>query len=174
MSLPVFIPATEGVAGLYGDLYGADVQVKSTSTWTPLKEMPILVSAYQLDQGNIAVVSVMNLGLAAGLSGLLTRFPKAVVDEVIKSKVFTQEIKDNFHEIMNISASCLNAKGYAHISLHSAGVPIVPLNSFIEATIKSPAKRLDVEVVAGSYGQGRYSFFLAKEAFNLSQDWIKS
>jgi hypothetical protein len=80
--------------------------------------LPAFAGFYTLDgEPQPDAVILVDLGVALGLAGAFMMTPPAIILENLKGKQCNEMIPPTLYEILNVSASLLNASGAAHVRL---------------------------------------------------------
>lgn len=158
----LYMPADAGFFNRVLDgLYDERVSAKVSDIWMPQKDEAVFVAQYILDDGKLAVISLIEFNIAAGLAALLTRHPPSMAEEMIEAKEFTPEMLDNLKEAMNIFASLFNKDTFFHVLFKDFKlVAFDKLDAKHKKALESSDLRLDYKLTTqGGYGQGMISFY---------------
>ena len=83
-----------------------------------LAGLPAFAGIYTVDGATEPEAAILlDLGVALGLAGAFMMTPGAVILESLKSKQCNEMIPPTLYEILNVSASLLNATGAPHVRL---------------------------------------------------------
>lgn len=150
------MPDEEDVAELFGGLVDAEVDVQPNSD-KPLKSKRFaIIGEYQNDEGNPVLLMAADVALVNFLGSALVMLPKDEAENANKNGSISDEIKESFQEICNISSSLINDAGNSHVrfaNMYTAkdGNYATPVSDIIN----EPSARTDFTVTIPGYGSGR-------------------
>jgi hypothetical protein len=147
------VPNDEQVSELLSGLLGRDVR----AVWTPgTHEMPRQgrVACYRTDGDEAVAVAVADVGFVCRSGAALVLVPPGGADEAAESGEVPVPLDENFHEVVNIMASLLNADDSAHVRLTSVSPIGGDLPPDAAAILAGPTKRRVFHVSIDGYGRG--------------------
>jgi hypothetical protein len=151
------VPNDEQVSQLLTDLLGREVQ----ATWTPGNhEMPRhgMVASYCTDDGRTVALAVSDAGFACRTGAALVLVPPGGANESADAGEVPDHLEENFHEVVNIMASLLNADGGAHVRLGQVHAIGDPLDEEAAQILATPTKRRVFHTTVEGYGRGVVTF----------------
>jgi hypothetical protein len=151
----VALPSPEYVARLLGGLLDKEVAVGKRELAAPTPQAPALIGVYVTDDGEVACLCILELGLAAFAGAALSLIPARSAQESIKAGQLSEAIADNSYEILNVGARLFNSPRTPHVTLRSAYRAPGMLPSEVTRVMSGPVGRLDLEVEIPDYGAGK-------------------
>lgn len=153
------VPNDENVAQLLTDLLGREV----TAVWEPgnhpLPERG-RIATYSTDHDQAVAVAVADAAFANRTGAALVLIPPGKADEATEEGDVPEMLGENFHEVVNIMASLLNAEESAHVRLTSV-IPVDgPVPEDVKHVLERQVKRRVFYVNIDGYGRGSISFML--------------
>ena len=140
------VPTAKAVRDMLTDLLGRNVEVRSSLPFAPRPSDPITIAVYVDDRTVVRAVGVADLGFSARAGAAIGLVPAATAEESVTAGLLPETLAENLHEVLNISASLLNAEGVVHVKLHqmyAAGTrPPAPIATCTQAL----GRRLDLGV----------------------------
>jgi hypothetical protein len=125
---------------------------------TPARPDPALaaiVAIYATDAEAIKAVWTFDFGLANHSGAALSLVPAAVAAKFAAARSVPDTIAENLSEIANVGTSLLNAPGGLHLRFRTLILTAAELPPSVQALVRSPPRRLDVNVTISGYGAGR-------------------
>ncbi|MCP4676468.1 MAG: hypothetical protein GY854_13330 [Deltaproteobacteria bacterium] len=155
---PIVPPQANDVSEMLTSLVGEDVPVKKVDT--PLTEGDYAVLGdFISDDDKPLVLCVMDFAAMNWLGAALPMIPKATVEDDVRARKFSDEVKENIGEIFNISASMFNKPDSIHHRFRTLHLPQAEeLAGEIKELVDQPANRIDFEIEVPEYGTGRVSY----------------
>lgn len=157
------LPSSMEVRDLLATLLGRDVVVGPAPPLAPGPRRPATVGVYVDDLLRVTAVLCADLALSARAGAALGLLPAKVAEEAIRARTLDDGLRENLHEVLNVTGSLFNAAEAAHVRLyamHPAGDP-VPADP--QARALTLGRRLDLAVDVGGYGPGRFSMVLCPD-----------
>ncbi|MCP4599636.1 MAG: hypothetical protein GY847_03700 [Proteobacteria bacterium] len=154
-------PNKKKIAELLTNLVGEEVNVTKSDSDSFEQEDFAAVGDYLSDDGVPLALCAVDVQLANWLGAALAMIPKGAVEEDVKKKHFSEEIKENVQEIFNISASVFNkpdAPRHHFNKLHALLEEDIPQN--LKELVDSPVDRADYEVEVPGYGTGMICYIV--------------
>ncbi len=150
IKVPSRTEVRELLAGLLGDVTVSEVKA-------PADAPSDCVSVYVDDERQLAAACVVGFDLAVATGAAIALMPVGVVEEARRSGRFSNSLRDNLCEVMNVLAALLCNEESAHVKF-TALYPTradAPADSL--ALAAKPGGRLAVDVDLGDYGKGHLS-----------------
>ncbi|MFC6154131.1 hypothetical protein [Nocardioides yefusunii] len=158
----VHLPAPKEVRDLFTDLIGKEVEIGPAAPLAPSAKRPCTVAVYVDDRLQWAALIGMDLALSAHLSAGIGLVAPQGADDAIAAGTLNEVLRENLHEVLNISASLFNSvPGADHLRLHAvhhAG-DRTPTDVLVQAL--TLGRRTDLRVGVPLYGEGVLSVVLA-------------
>jgi|EndMetStandDraft_8_1072994.scaffolds.fasta_scaffold71105_2 hypothetical protein len=149
---PVPIPIQEAVRDFFTDLLGRGVAATKRSAMS-YDEDPLIVGRYLDDAGETAALLVSDVDFAAFSGAALAMIPKVVAAEAIKAGELSDNLFDNFREVVNVFSSLLNAPSTPHLVLKALERHPEGTEDVVEI-METPRRRRDFDVTIEGYGSG--------------------
>ena len=151
------------VRDLLATLLARDVEVGPAAPLAPGPRRPATIGVYVDDLLRIAAVVCADLPLSARAAAALGLLPATVADEAIATRTLDEGLRENLHEVFNVTASLLDGPGADHVRLHAVHPAGGPLPDDPRARALTLGRRLDLSVDVGGYGPGRLSVVLCPD-----------
>lgn len=151
------VPKDEEVSELLTGLLGRDVH----AAWSPGSyQLPPegRIACYRTDDDELAAVAVADPAFACRSGAALVLIPAGSADESVEADAIPSTLEENFHEVVNIMASLLNADGSAHVRLAEVLTLRDPRPDEVAAAVESPTKRRVFHATIDGYGRGTVTF----------------
>jgi hypothetical protein len=152
------VPAPKPVRDMLADLLGRNVDVTISAPYAPQHGDAGTLAVYVDDATVVRAVVVADLPLSAHAGAAIGLVPVHAAEAAIEEKVLPQTLEENLYEVLNISASLLNAEGMPHLRLYQMYAPGNLPPAEISNCVRSLGGRLDLTVDVQGYGKGRLSF----------------
>lgn len=150
-------PVRASVRDLLRDLVGRGVTVSPAEAPLELAEDATCWAAtYRFDDGRVAAMAVCDLAAASSLGGAIGMMGRPEVEaELAQHGTLDGDLKEFFHEVVNVSAKLLNSPTSPHVALRE--LDAVPGEVRVDAArvALQPAARVDLEVVVDGFDPGR-------------------
>jgi hypothetical protein len=119
-------------------------------------------AVYTDDQGQTAVVTAMDLPLAAWTGASIGLVPAGGAQDQVEDGELTPAVKENLFEVLNIFSALFNKPNAPHLKITTMYPPgeAPPLD--LGVLLKSLGMRLDLEVTVAGYGSGKIAVVLAR------------
>ena len=151
------LPGGDQLAGLFRDLLGRKVQVKTATQ--RLAPEGCHVFTYVGPGGETLVLGLANLACAAYAGAALAMIPKGVAEESIRKKKLDDNLRDNFYEVVNVMSGAINAGKDLAVRLQSL-TPASSLTGGEAQKLAAARTRTDFEIDISDYGIGRFSLLV--------------
>ena len=149
MSTVLKLPSPEDVGSFFANLLGPPIE----SEGCPAEGFTCYAFAeYVNDEGEVNGIVACDLESAARLSASLTRIPKGVIDDSVRSGIVPDHILENLEEIFNISSNLFPDSHRHRISLKK---------SYLEGEAAEQFAALDSSILSAfeleimNYGPGK-------------------
>ena len=152
------VPAPKPVRDMMADLLGRNVEVTTARPYAPQHGDPGTLAVYVDDATVVRAVVVADLPFSAYAGAAIGLVPAHAAEAALEEKLLPQTIEENLYEVLNISASLLNAEGLPHLRLYQMYAPGNLPPAEISNCVRSLGGRLDLTVEVQGYGKGRLSF----------------
>jgi hypothetical protein len=152
------VPAPKPVRDMMADLLGRNVDVATAGPYAPQHGDAGTLAVYVDDATVVRAVVVADLPFSAYAGAAIGLVPAHAAEVALEEKVLPQTIEENLYEVLNISASLLNAEGLPHLRLYQMYAPGNLPPAEISNCVRSLGGRLDLTVDVQGYGKGRLSF----------------
>ena len=146
------IPTHEELQQMLTNLLDLPVEVKQLSD-TRKFDPPALLSTFCDEEGTVRVACHSELAFANSVAGALSRIPKGLVDEQIKSGTCPDNLFENFAEVMNISTNLFTSPSADRLHLRETRKE--PLEDLPENMAASKGTQYEVSIQG--YGTGNVS-----------------
>lgn len=152
------VPVPKPVRDMLADLLGRNVDVSTTAPYAPQNGDAGTLAVYVDDATIVRAVVVADLPFSAYAGAAIGLVPAHAAEAALEEKLLPQTLEENLYEVLNISASLLNAEGMPHLRLYQMYAPgnLPPVE--ISNCVRSLGGRLDLAVEIQGYGGGRLSF----------------
>lgn len=154
------LPAPEAVAQMITGLLGRHVTGKKSTpvAWNPKAQKDASVLAvYVRDDGSYRGVTISDTAAVCMVGAALTLHPIADASACLKAGKWSEGLMENYREVLNVAANLFNMPGAPHTRLRKVCLPGEAVPEEVEAALRKPAGRQDVEVTVAGYGSGRLS-----------------
>ena len=151
------MPAAKPVRDMLTDLLGRNVEVVVSTPYAPMHGEPGTLAVYVDDRTIVRAVMVADLPFSAYAGAAIGLVPVHGAEEAIKEKLLPQALEENFYEVLNISASLMNAEGLPHLRLYQMYAPGTLPPTEVSNCARILGGRLDLAVEIAGYGKGRLS-----------------
>lgn len=151
------VPAPKPVRDMLTDLLGRNVDIVVGTPYAPMPGEPGTLAVYVDDATIVRAVMVADLPFSAYAGAAIGLVPVHGAQEAITEKVLPQALEENFHEVLNIAASLLNAEGLPHLRLYQMYAPGNVAPTEVANCARILGGRLDLTVDIAGYGKGRLS-----------------
>jgi hypothetical protein len=151
------VPAPKPVRDMLTELLGRNVEVTVGAPYAPRLGESGTLAVYVDDATIVRAVMVADLPLSAYAGAAIGLVPVAGAEEAIELKLLPQSLEENLYEVLNISASLLNAEGLPHLRLYQMYAPGNLPPAEVSACARIMGGRLDLTVEIAGYGRGRLS-----------------
>jgi hypothetical protein len=150
------LPSADTFDRLLGDLLGRKV---SSRVCGPNERVryPFGAAVYDSADHTLTVVVLYELGTACSLAAALSLLPPAVAAESVKSGTLSEQLRENFHEVMNVASHYLAGTGL-RISLQTVFPPPEVAPPKLLKGALTGASRIDLELSIAGYEGGRLCF----------------
>ena len=148
------LPTAADIEELFTGLLGVTIEVQESEIEDP-ETCIRAIGTYILDNGEVAALIGSDLNLAALAGGALSLIPADMIKEDIAKGELSEEISENFYEVLNIASSMFNLGGVGHIKLKDYFNGEKPIPDFIVNCYTDHIDRLDLSVDIEGYGQGK-------------------
>ena len=156
-AVPVPVPHPKQIRDLFLGLTGKDVEVGPVNPVVPGRD-PAVVAVFVTDKLGTGAAVACDLPLAAYAGAALGLVPLPRVQEAIESGVLTDDLTENFNEVVNVMASVFNEHPEApHLKLYKVHAVGEKLPSDVASSLGYVVRRLDLRVEVSGYGAGRLS-----------------
>lgn len=151
------VPAPKPVRDLLTDLLGRNVEVVTSVPYAPMHGEPGTLAVYVDDATIVRAVMVTDLPFSAYAGAAIGLVPVQGAKEAIEQRQLPQTLEENLYEVLNISASLLNAEGMPHLRLYQMYAPGNLPPTEVSNCARILGGRLDLAVEIAGYGKGRLS-----------------
>jgi hypothetical protein len=152
------VPAPKPVRDMMADLLGRNVDVTTSAPYAPQHGDAGTLAVYVDDATIVRAVVVADLPFSAYAGAAIGLVPVHAAETALEEKVLPQTLEENLYEVLNISASLLNAEGMPHLRLYQMYAPGNVPPAELSNCVRSLGGRLDLAVDVQGYGKGRLSF----------------
>jgi hypothetical protein len=152
------VPAPKPVRDMMADLLGRNVDVTTSAPYAPQHGDAGTLGVYVDDATIVRAVVVADLPFSAYAGAAIGLVPVHAAETALEEKVLPQALEENLYEVLNISASLLNAEGMPHLRLYQMYAPGTVPPAELSNCVRSLGGRLDLAVDVQGYGKGRLSF----------------
>jgi hypothetical protein len=149
------VPVAKPVRDMLTELLGRPVEVAPSIPYAPLSTEPATLAVYVDDATIVRAVMVADLPFSAYAGAAIGLVPVQGAEEAITEKVLPETLEENLYEVLNISASLLNAEGLPHLRLYRLHAPGNPPPTEMANCARVLGGRLDLSVEITGYGTGR-------------------
>jgi hypothetical protein len=157
----VHFPSAQAVTQLLSGLIGKNVQgkpVKPVPSLAGTAKAPTFWGLYTADGANEpSAAIVFDFPMTVSSAAAIGVIPVGVVNEQLRSGQVENLFKENVYEVLNISASLLNASGCPHLRLTAMEELRATPTGKLEPFSKAGLQRLDLEIVFPSLPPGKLS-----------------
>jgi hypothetical protein len=150
------LPSADIFDRLVGDLLGRKVSGRVCGANERVR-YPFGAAVYESHDHTLTVMVLYELTLACSLAAALSMLPPRVAEESVKAGTLSEQLKENFHEVMNVASSYLSKSGL-RISLQSVHPPPEVAPPKLLKGALTGASRLDLELSIAGYEGGRLCF----------------
>ena len=154
------VPAPKPVRDMMADLLGRTVEVTSSAPYAPQHGDAGTLAVYVDDATIVRAIVVADLPFSAYAGAAIGLVPVHAAEAALEEKVLSQTLEENLYEVLNISASLLNAEGLPHLRLYQMYAPGNVPPAEISKCVRSLGGRLDLTAEIQGYGKGRLSFIV--------------
>lgn len=153
------IPEKDEVYQILNMLYGNDLELdKSTTTLTP-DTNKLMVASFIDDENHAVTACLCDFPFAAYAGSALTKIPPGGAEDAASSGDFSQMMKDNLREIMNICSRLFMLKDDApHLKFDVVYDTLDTAPQDVKSIIENSNARVDYNVSIPGYGNGALSF----------------
>ncbi|MEM1229921.1 MAG: hypothetical protein AAGI15_05240 [Pseudomonadota bacterium] len=147
------IPKPDEIAPLLEMVFGEGVEMDLVDQPDP-KECH--AATFICDEDKLVALCHCDPSFVIYSGAALSMLPANVADEMIKDKEYTDVVKDNFYEVMNICSKLLMSETSAHLRLAETLDPeaAAGLNEKLPEGVENVAYRLKIP----NFGEGQISF----------------
>ncbi|MDY7101969.1 MAG: hypothetical protein S0880_12340 [Actinomycetota bacterium] len=155
-----FLPKDSDLSELIESLLGREPKV--TGGALPDSEVAV-VASYVDREGSLECLVVTDIALGAYLGAALALVPKGGAQDCVDEGALSSNLKENFHEVLNIMASLFNTtEGSRHVRLSEVHYgPADQASDGARGLSQAPGERADFEVVVENYGTGKLAVLVA-------------
>lgn len=148
------LPVRATVRDLLADLLGRDVQVAVAPPQTLDSGRPSYAATYEWDDGGVAAVTIWDLPLAAGAGSAIGMSPAEEVGDAVEAGALSEDLREFFHEVVNVVAKVLNSPETPHVKLRSLDAVPGEVARDVAELVLEPGARQDLDVTVDGYGKG--------------------
>lgn len=146
------LPIPEELSSFLTELLGQPISVSKSSEIELSDEQHQFLTGRYLDHKNrLMCACVADVALAATAGAALALIPRATADEAIVAGRLDENLRDNYHEVVNILSKFLNGPTVPHVRLAELvdGVP-----DDLGALLTGATRRKDYDVTVVGYPGG--------------------
>ena len=156
-AVPVPVPHPKQIRDLFLGLTGKDIEVGPVNPVVPGRDAAV-VAVFVTDKMGTGAAVACDLPLAAYAGAALGLVPLPRAQESIESGMLSEDLTENFNEVVNIMASVFNEHPEApHLKLYKVHAVGEKLPTDVAASLGYVVRRLDLRVEVSGYGGGRLS-----------------
>ncbi|MBU8921676.1 MAG: hypothetical protein KOO63_07630 [Bacteroidales bacterium] len=151
------LPDSAAISDLLGSLLDMNVKLDSS---TPVKidqDIPTAICTFILDDGRIKAIWICDLSMVINIGAGLAVIPPEVAMTNINSNELPDNIRENFQEVLNVSASLFNRSDGPHLSLGTLVITPDPISEDIQEALSAVSGRRDLRAIIPDYGEGLMS-----------------
>jgi len=146
------LPVPEDLSSFLTELLGQPIAVSKSKEIALVGSQHNFVTGRYLDNKNrLMCACVADVALAATAGAALALIPRATADEAIVAGQLDDNLRDNYHEVVNILSKFLNGPTVPHVRLAELveGVP-----DDLAGLLTGTARRRDYDVTVVGYPGG--------------------
>lgn len=152
------LPSTKALRDVLRGMLGRDVEV--TGSIDPITAATlggVVVGVYTTTGLRTAALVAMDLPLAARAAAALALMPPRTAEAAIENQYLPAALTENVAEILNVTASLLNADDAPHVRLYRVHGPQELLPADVAGWLRGYGLRVDTGVTIRGYGDGGIS-----------------
>jgi len=149
--------APEVTSALLGGLIGRAVTARRTSA--PPTGPWFAVAEYHNDRDEIVGFLVCDADGACSLAAALSMVPAPLAATAAKTKVLSEMLVENLHEVFNVAARLFQSMDEGRIVLATVHLPPAKLPVVTEAMVRHPKARSDFSLNVTGYAPGNLALF---------------
>lgn len=156
------LPGPKEIKDLLDGLLDKNIELSPSTPLAPSAANPASVAVYVDDTLQVRALIACDLPLSAYAGAALGLVPPATAAEEIFAGNFSQNLRENLYEVLNIAASLFNVEDAPHVrlyDLHPAGTPI-PTPVLVNCL--TLGRREDLTISISGYGSGALSVVLTQ------------
>jgi hypothetical protein len=155
----VGLPIQEVIRDLLQDLFDRGIAIDKTTSGIDDEHLGATVS-YRDDDGQVAVVVVLDKAAVAHLGAALVMVPLPAVEDALKGPTLPENFYENFYEVANVMMGLFNKPtGGVHVVLADRIDAGTDLPDDVRAGIDGAQKSRTFDVTIVGYGSGRMALY---------------
>ncbi|MBN1824885.1 MAG: hypothetical protein JW958_01380 [Candidatus Eisenbacteria bacterium] len=158
MSTTCTLPNAQAVSRIFTDLLGKSVNAGPGSPFDP-SSGPGVIGLYSSGDEVVAAFA-SDVTVAAGAGAALSMIPPGAAQDCVKSGALTDNVMENFQEVLNIASQLFESPGHPRIRFRSAQQTKDGLSDEATALLGGAAGRLDLKIEIPGYGSGSISLLI--------------
>ncbi len=148
------LPGKKAVADLLLSLLDMNVAVTDGDPVKIEPQTPSAVCTFVLDDGRPKACWISEFSLVVNIGAALAVIPPEVALEHIRKTELPDNIRENFQEVLNVSASLFNKPDSQHLSLGALTITPDTVPDAVQSMIASASGRSDMKIAIPGYGDG--------------------
>lgn len=170
------LPSAANIAKVLSTLLGCEIQAKECEPWHPTEDKPYTVAVYRTDLGAIGIFCLCEIAAACCLGGTLTQLDQNLINEAITNSKPSDEMVENFKEVMNTITTILNNNTSPHVINKELLMVPPPVADDIKKLLEKPFQRRDLLVTVPSYPECHLSIitleYKQEDPTEADNEWI--
>ncbi|WP_127126416.1 hypothetical protein [Georgenia sp. SYP-B2076] len=152
------LPSTKALVEMLHGMLGRDVAATgSIDPLTPATPGGVVVGVYTSTGLRTAALVALDMPLAARAAAALALMPPRTAEAAIENQYLSEPLTENVAEILNVTASLLNADDAPHVRLFRVHGPQELLPADVAGWLRGYGSRVDTGVTIRGYGDGGIS-----------------
>jgi hypothetical protein len=151
------------LAELLGSLTGKEVKVAKGSVLQPSPALPVVISTYVDEEGEIGALLLADIAGAAGVSAALTLMSAGTVTEAMRLGRMDESLMENWGEVANIATQVVRVPGFPKYKLQGHVQSCTGFGQRVDEILAQARYRVGWSVSVPQYANGRLSLILDRE-----------
>ncbi|MBN2070012.1 MAG: hypothetical protein JW814_01040 [Candidatus Krumholzibacteriota bacterium] len=151
------VPSSTAICDLFESLLDAKVSTGPGSAVVIDPETPLAAALFTLEDGTAKAIWLSSLETIVYVGSALAVVPPETAMATVKSAEIPDNIRENFQEVMNVSASLFNKAEGPFLKLDELFIHPEPVTEDIMMKVAGAANRVDLAIRIADYGEGTMS-----------------